>query len=703
MRRAGAATLAIALAVAGTDGAHGQSLTTDKRDYRHDESVRVRYALPPDARSANVTARVDEGPCAVPSWSSAERAPNEGSFRLLSGQGPGGTECHVTIQLVANGRVVATRPIRFLRTIAQAPGLLAGTPSRHPVGTKMVVALPGIAGLDGVHDRALRFKLVRLGRALPGGAVVREAVLVDQPLARGQASVEAAAALFVRIGPHEARIVGAGDTILDRRRIDVVAPEIAGAVRLDPDPLDRPFAPDAAPELVLAAHAATGLAGVVVSLWRIDRGETPVEWKREAFANPASSDAERRRLQRFLRETPVPLAPGTYEIVLSSAGIVLDRRRVQAVGGPAAGPPRPAFAPPLDFGRATIVLAQGERIAGGAAVDVVIRGLPSGVPTAGQKLYLMLVRPEHYTWYCSLEAAHAVAPPGQRYEWLALSDTASGRFVAPVTTGPYELRLYRGTGGPGDVWLRQGELLATRRFDVVAPLHPGLALASDGSRAVTEPVALRGVGPPPPPPLRPLDLVRVASVSEGGSIVETRREARDATGTFATVGRVPASGRYEVRQLGASLHLDTREEHSREVMYVARASFDAESVAFPRLQRTMAPPDLQDWPAENDPVRGVRQWLKPDAECREPTFAKAPALRFAKLVRDASTGAHRYAPVDGVYPGHPYVVEAAFATAPSEESYRVRVGTGDRIEVRRSDDPRVYRSGIVTIVPEGAR
>lgn len=682
--------------------ASAQSLTTDKRDYRHDEPIVVRYTVPSQARTAGVTAHVDEGPCLVPFWSSTTKT-GEGTYRLLAGQGPVGSECHFTIRLVADGRVVASKPVRVLRALVPVPGLIAGAPTRHPVSNPLSFALRGLGSVDPVHARSLRFKLLRLGRALPGGAVVRENVLVDRLLASGDESIEIPVRLLSRIGPHEARVVGADDAVLDRRQIDVVAPEAERVIDLDPDPGDRPFSADAPPRLTLAlpGYAQSREANLGLSLWRIDRGDTPVEWHRLGIGATTSNEHDRRMLREFLRHDPVPLAPGTYDIVVSNSGIVIDRRRVQVAGRP--GPAAPAFSPAVEFGVPSIVLAPDARVASGASVDVSVAGLPAGVPAPHQKLYLMLVRPEHYTWYCSLAQNESMRGPPGAYAWAELDRAGRGRFVAPMTTGPWELRLYRGGGVVNDLWGRQGQLLAKRRFEVIAPLVTGPVLVSEGARAIVEPIEVVGVRAGPPPPARPLDLVRTARVLEGGAVSETRRESRSADRGGAKLGVVTVSGRYEIRQLAAAYHLDSREEASREWMYVGRTVFDVASTAFPRLQRNPAPAALEDWPSPDDPVRGVRQWLKPDAECREPSFAHAPVLRFVKLVHDTNTGDRRFVPVDGVFPGHPYFVEAQFATAPPDERYHVRIGADERVEVGRTDDPRRYRSGPVNVVPGGGR
>ena len=56
-----------------------------------------------------------------------------------------------------------------------------------------------------------------------------------------------------------------------------------------------------------------------------------------------------------------------------------------------------------------------------------------------------------------------------------------------------------------------------------------------------------------------------------------------------------------------------------------------------------------------------------------------------------------YKKVEGIHLGYAFFIEAKFDTAPPEDIYRVKVNDDQRVKIRRTDDPKLFRSRLVVL------
>jgi hypothetical protein len=167
----------------------------------------------------------------------------------------------------------------------------------------------------------------------------------------------------------------------------------------------------------------------------------------------------------------------------------------------------------------------------------------------------------------------------------------------------------------------------------------------------------------------------------------------DSEGGDVTFMAIANPGLYEARLVSGAVRLDRL---LFEVLPPEGAPQPPPGTGFARA------PELDDWPVQDDPRRGLAVWTPQAADCVEPTFPEAPTLRLVeRLTGDPEDdGDDRYLDVAVAFPGHPYHLEAAFETAPPEADYRVKVNDRLRVVVSRTADPRLYRSEQIVLWQE---
>ncbi len=92
----------------------------------------------------------------------------------------------------------------------------------------------------------------------------------------------------------------------------------------------------------------------------------------------------------------------------------------------------------------------------------------------------------------------------------------------------------------------------------------------------------------------------------------------------------------------------------------------------------------------------------PDAYCPGPVLDEAPELRLVQMWATQTDGTFstEFRPVNQMWPGHPYFIEAEFEEAPPEEAYRVEVsGRGTVLIKRTNKDDALFRSEMITFDP----
>ncbi len=95
-------------------------------------------------------------------------------------------------------------------------------------------------------------------------------------------------------------------------------------------------------------------------------------------------------------------------------------------------------------------------------------------------------------------------------------------------------------------------------------------------------------------------------------------------------------------------------------------------------------------------------WMPSEADCGPNPPSRAPLLQAVVWQGgDPDTPDDDiYEPVEAVFPGFPFFLEAQFDDPPGAERYEIETSTGAVVIVERTGDPRVYRSEILTIQPE---
>ena len=338
--------------------------------------------------------------------------------------------------------------------------------------------------------------------------------------------------------------------------------------------------------------------------------------------------------------------------------------------------------------------------------------MPDGIERSDIKddLWVSLHRKGGYTRGCAIyEETYATRP-------ILVGADLRATIEAPPVPAYYEVRLYRGDAARvhyGSPRFPKAALLARADVDVLVPLVPS-AITGVRDLTVDDTLTLSATVPSELPYTRyKMVVVRNGNAAPGGApeasfVVSYQRglsqkfEPELRYGKSDTSGRVTAilndpvlsPGKYEVR-------LQPIAEGLYANLMVARRQFTVRDPAFPQAGGG-SPSMTTDWPEEDDRIRRLTAWLVPRDECVDPSFPEPPEFRFVELIgNDPLTEEDDvYQEVTGIYLGYPFFIEANFDTAPPEVVYRVRVGEDQRVKIRRTEDPKLFRSGIVVLTGE---
>jgi len=747
MRRWLSALLLLGTVTAGT--AEAQSLATDKTVYEFGDTIAVTYVNPGKETLTLALQRphqVLEDRTAYPydfqvraedsgTWSVSASAFLYESDRVDREHDPSRVWLRAALLASRAGKyvVVDQQWILLQRRSVAAPGALS-LPGHDSfvLGETIEIGLSGVDALrpanliDPARDAALIYaELWKAGRVVPGGAHLPDvkgyATYLVPPGATSLSIAPENEPLvdelgYWGVGHYELRLHGTAGALLDSVVFTVgLAPASAVSLRLDPAPPDglggaydhQQGGPNVYLDLAFGLRDAfRDWWDSMVSLCRVDEaGVTSCLTHSDGLFlvqpvldGAAASDAA---------YVSGGLRPGAYAFVLSEAYQIDSygaRRHARLtaipfeIGGdypPQWLPTRPE--PRLDYGQATLALSpqtatlRQEMQATGT--------LPEGMAPAERKLSAKVYPAEGFGFGCHplLEGMESYPVQDDLYEIGELFPDVVGRFAfaAPEEPGRYELRLTEQDS--------LGEPVTVARAFFTVELHvPSDALRLESSAVVGwgQSLTLSWQLPPDLPFDHPWPHVyRAAEVLPGGALraaqeiyfgslpTVVNHDVAGRRGT-AEIGPFAIPGPYEV-QLWSGFDGRWR---------LARVLFDVlppEGAPLPPPDTAFArAPQLDDWPSPDDPRRGLAVWTPEAVDCVEPSFPEPPALRLVeKLTGDpADDSDDRYREVAVPFPGHPYHLEAAFATAPPEAEYRVRLNDRLRVFVMRTADPRLYRS-----------
>jgi len=754
--------LAVAVAAFGLPGppASAYGIVTDKTVYRLDETIRITldlfdlqsgkfriehgaelyddlyaaYPYPDDPEQANLPRDVVQV-LELPAWRvmdplglpNRESDPHRLQARLvLSGEQEGSGQ-----------PVEVSTWITLLMETAAAPGALdLGGRSRIAYGESLAPRIADLAALLAANaDPAggpghLELELFELGRIMPGGAVVADrnidgVSLLDLPgplavrswqeenarYEAGEPDPWKTTLSYTAVGFHELRLIGRGGAVLDRVAFEVTVADFAGALHLQPTVAGAydnaaPPAVELQPDPAYVALAYPGWAQQLqVTLARREPGQLrPVaevvggyEAERLATLLPPPSLADPR------------LPPGPYRLLLYGLGHDHPYRlRVPRLDGldlelggsyPPDWLPRPQL-PLLQFGDVALQLAPADRLQVGTLVTVSLTP-PADIDLVARGAWLELrYAPEVWRRDCQVFASLGK----HRLPFVSLPlEGGPVSFRAPSIPEAFEVRLYEADGDG------EPRLLATAPLSTELPSLPG-ALTLAAPPLVGQ--SLRLLARVPSTAFwnqYDAELWRSAEVVPGGALRAAHRLHSVAVGDDGAIdlGPVMVPGLYEVRLLARG----TRQAPDFDVGVRAIVHFGVDRLAFevtapeqPALpaEATFRPaPELDAWPQPGDPRRGLAAWQPAPEDCLPAEPPPGGIVTVVELHNGVlgDPADDLYLPVASLFPGHPYLLEARFESAPPADRYAVLLPDGRELEVLRTGDPRLYRSGFFTIVP----
>lgn len=690
--------------------------------------------------------------------------PSRGYFNVTLSVLPAGGGSHVAIQ---TERMFISRDVAALPPDRFSPGEV--TPG--PTGGSIEVSVS-----DGLEPRT-QIEIVRLGRYLPGGAVVIDhpadrpvavprkggeyqigpgsqftdegvAAIVDpaeatsivpQRLREDLASTTQRGGRFsvtspFNIGHFELRAVGRGGALISRTPVTFKAPQLSGVIGFVPEQ-DTPYTFDSMPAVSLRLPDTLNEAtrsSLFVSVSRIGRGGVlsapgPIAIVPLDLLQPGETPD--------IQLLPITdlVAAGTYEVRLwqgtGGESYLIDRRVFEVGGTP------PPWAPPLkpvgaDIELEDLVVSSDSKAAiwrDPLRVSVTGRsGIPIG-SSNDEEVIASLFHLGHYTYGCAWRQGF--------YGPSAPVRNGQAILPAPTQTGQYEIRVFRTLAFNGDARQRlpvvppsgqftlpELQLIGVGSFDAVAPAAPGAislsatALGPDDPLQIAVELPEQGSNPHSyqlelwmsgdrlpggvlrAPLIRDTEFLSVSGspmfrISGGGDDFPTI--ALNSLKTELTLDPLILPGDYEIRLFDRTTGL-----------HVDRALFSIRDPGQPALpaEALYRRSAITDWPEKNDPQRGVEAWIMPKDACEDPVFPEPPDLRLVELYSSDPEKAddNEYVPVTSVQPGHPIFVEAEFVQSPPDEIYRVKVDGKRLIRIYRTENPRLYRSRLVALIPGGA-
>ncbi len=539
------------------------------------------------------------------------------------------------------------------------------------------------------------------------------------------------------IGNYEIQLLGLGQRILARRGFSVHYPTIIGALSLAKGGGETYTSPPDV-TVTLPKNAMGEAVASMLSLRIFRKGRAGTYEADFAFITGNGNRANVGRLTSnatYDESSPVvqfpqegPWNPGAYVAILSwRDGIEADRINFELGGKPdPKGYAR--MTPALEIGDLTIEPRGEAPSVHGSRLEFVVLEATSKSPADSGPLIAELFRKGHFTYGCHWREGYYTGSSA------LVGLDGSAELLAPGEPGPHEIRVFRpmlptGSGNTPLEFLtvpaaNVGDLAKNSRHELVAKHevnvraqridgliqydHEGLStFLSNTPVKVTDPGS-QFVGH-----RYDVEVWRGAELTPGDGVTVPRIQMQtsginiiNANGT--TIGPVIAvenfpyqgllkrfntPGNYEVRIFDIAIGA-----------YIARKKIALRDPGPPALPATADYGDnvADDWAAPNDPLRGLSAWMKPTSECADPVFDTPPKLEIVQFwPHDPDTpDDDEYRVATKIWAGHPHLVQAVFQDAPPDSHYAVKVNGGKRIDVYRTDDPKIYRSRVLTFLSD---
>lgn len=509
----------------------------------------------------------------------------------------------------------------------------------------------------------------------------------------------------IGIGNFVARLRGRYGAILAERQFQVRLPDQAGTLVFDSEDEDVETPPNARVEL----HPSITQATVETSLvddFGVLRLETDL-------GGISSSDEPEVRTYRNYS----PYEVGRYETNVYALNLLLDRKRFNLQHDEINRYWPINLDPPVTRGDYIIEIEAEQHTVFGQKIAFAVVDEDSGEAPASGALLAALYFKGHYTYGCTWRKGYYTGT-------TALID-ADGRGVlaAPGEPGRYEIRVFRprvASAGQAHAPVSVPtshigstlQTIATAALDVVAPRAKGVLSTSPPK--LKEPIEILVEDPGPEFRGHQLEIQLWYSGAKlpGGSVTapmvvhpyplngDPRRfyfqdgTRRQRIGTYpftATVAPVERAGDFEVRLYDLSTGL-----------FVARQPIKVRLPNRTPPRHSAYGKGISDWPGDADDLRSVPAWRVPTSQCADPVFETPPVLQIVNWLQGEPEDYDDddYRPVDSVWPGYPYLLQATFTETPAEDSYLVKVDGQRQVEIFRSQENlKVYRSQTIYFDP----
>jgi hypothetical protein len=316
---------------------------------------------------------------------------------------------------------------------------------------------------------------------------------------------------------------------------------------------------------------------------------------------------------------------------------------------------------------------------------------------------------------------YAGPPEDAAYEtipWIGWSeDGETAEIALNMPPGRYQLALMRGTASASqagrDTHFADAQTVATVEFLVTAPpLDVQSVIEQDG-----QDVRARLMWEGDVPGRLELDAVIVFDADPGTGAIRPRRTGantfRDNPTTAGFDVEVPLGEPFQntgntdvfLAEAGTQYgwrHVELIDRYGLVRWEGALVDTHDPSIYFGRPSALYPPePDISRRSTQTDHM-APHIWMPSAADCGPNPPGRTPELQAVVWIGgDPETPDDDvYEPVDRVFPGYPFLIEARFEDPPGQETYEIEVDNGPRILVERTEDPGLYRSEILTIQPE---
>jgi len=319
-----------------------------------------------------------------------------------------------------------------------------------------------------------------------------------------------------------------------------------------------------------------------------------------------------------------------------------------------------------------------------------------------------------------VRAGPPASPSDRRDAWIGWSeDGLAADIVLNLPPGRYELALMRGTmpvsRADRTSTFADAQTLGTVGFEVAAPrIEADARIVEDASNIWAE-ITLAGTaasdfdlaasvvhgsgGAPGGAPRSVWISPNQVYIGEPGGATVRSRIAMTGSRESDRLWRSDTGGRYDWR------HVELRDRWGLVRWQGGQYAWNAPDPDAALPQVLYPPQPAIDAASTMVDYLLPSVWMPTAEQCGPNAPDRAPRLRAVVWIGgDSDTLSDDvYEPVETVFPGYPFFIEAHYDEPPGRERYAIEVSNGRRLEVSRTEDPHVYRSDVLTIQPEGDR